>query len=136
MLGDVAAGRETGVCPHCGLDGAFFWDVGRTNDAQAQIEIMGLSEKKIKGATVNLTALRTALLSLSDVEELQIEVAKEDMSDPYSMDVLNLYLAPKSAQESNQDTLIREVQRITKNTTEITPRVFIIKFEELLEKAG
>jgi phenylacetate-coenzyme A ligase PaaK-like adenylate-forming protein len=136
MLGDVAAGRESGVCPHCGLDGSFFWDVGRTNDAQAQLEVMGLSEKKIKGATVNLTALRTALLSISNVEELQIEVAKEDMNDPYSMDVLNLYVAPRSAQESNQDTLILEIQRITKNTTEITPRVFIMQFEELLQKAG
>ena len=136
MLGDVASRQERGVCPHCGLDGPFFWDVGRTNDAQAQIEVMGLSEKKIKGATVNLTALRTALLSVSDVEELQIEVAKEDMSDPYSMDVLNLYVAPKRIQEINQDTLIQEVQRITKNTTEITPRVFIIELEALLRKAG
>jgi hypothetical protein len=58
------------------------------------------------------------------------------MNDPYSMDVLNLYLALKSSQEIGQESLVHEVQRITKNTTEITPNVFIVKFEKLLEKAG
>jgi phenylacetate-coenzyme A ligase PaaK-like adenylate-forming protein len=136
LLGDVASKHECGKCPICGLDGPLFWDVGRTNDAQAQIEIMGLSEKKIKGATVNLTALRTELLSLNHVEEVQIEVAKENMNDPYSMDVLNLYIAPKASLQSNQQDLILAAQTLTKNITEITPSVFIIGFEELMEKAG
>ncbi|MGY5854473.1 MAG: hypothetical protein RTU92_12970 [Candidatus Thorarchaeota archaeon] len=136
LLGDVASRHEHGKCPHCGMDGLFFWDIGRTNDAQAQIEVMGLSEKKIKGATVNLSALRTDLLCISEIEEVQIEVAKEDMSDPYSMDVLNLYVAPKGPLDANHDSLILEIQRITKNSTEVTPCVFIIGFEELLEKAG
>jgi hypothetical protein len=33
-------------------------------------------------------------------------------------------------------SLIREIQRITKSSTEITPTVSIIAFEELMEKAG
>ena len=136
LLGDVASRHEHGKCPHCGMDGLFFWDIGRTNDAQAQIEIMGLAEKKIKGATVNLSALRTDLLAINTIEEVQIEVAKEDMSDPYSMDVLNLYVAPKDTITGNNESLIKEIQRITKKTTEVTPGVFIIGFEELLEKAG
>ena len=136
LLGDVASRQERGKCPICGMDGPFFWDVGRTNDAEAQIQVMGLSEKKIKGATVNLTALRTDLLALAGIEELQIEVAKEDMNDPYSMDVLNLYVAPKAAINSDLASLIHEVASITKKSTEITPKVVIIAFEELLEKAG
>ena len=136
LLGDVASHQERGICPICGLDGPFFWDVGRTNDAEAQIEIMGLAEKKIKGATVNLTALRSDLISLPAVEELQIEVAKEDMSDPYSMDVLNLYIAPKGPVNADHSSLILELQQMTKKSTEVTPKVFIIGFEELVEKAG
>ena len=97
---------------------------------------MGISEKKIKGATVNLTALRTDLLALAGIEELQIEVAKEDTNDPYSMDVLNLYVSSKAAVNSDHTSLIHEVASITKKSTEITPKVVIIAFEELLEKAG
>jgi phenylacetate-coenzyme A ligase PaaK-like adenylate-forming protein len=136
LLGDVASKHERGKCPCCGLDGPFFWDIGRTNDAQAQLEVMGLAEKKIKGAAVNLTALRTDILALSGVEEAQIEVAKEDMNDPYSMDVLNLYVAPADTSRPNHDALILEIQKLTKNSTEITPSVFIYTFEEILEKAG
>jgi hypothetical protein len=97
---------------------------------------MGLAEKKIKGATVNLTALRADLLKLSEIEELQIEVAKEDMSDPYSMDALNLYVAPKDGPGGNHESLILEIQRLTKISTEVTPGVFIVSFEDLLERAG
>ncbi|MHA2024741.1 MAG: hypothetical protein ACW98U_02475 [Candidatus Thorarchaeota archaeon] len=136
LLGDVASHQERGKCPHCEFDGPFFWDIGRTNDAQAQIDIMGLSEKKIKGATVNLTALREVLLSISGIEEVQIEVAKEDMSDPYSMDVLNLYVAPRGSISGDFSALIQEIQKTTKTNTEVTPTVAIIGFEELVERAG
>ncbi len=136
LLGDVASRHENGRCPMCGMDGPFFWDIGRQNDAQAQIEIMGLSEKKVKGATVNLTALRSDLLQLGEVEEIQVEIAKEDMDDPYSMDVLNVYVAPTGSADANYDSLISEIKRITKNSTEVTPSVFIMPFEQLMEKAG
>lgn len=136
LLGDVASRHENGKCPVCGMDGPFFWDIGRQNDVQTQIEVMGIAEKKIKGATVNLTALREDLLHLSGIEELQVEVAKEDMSDPYSMDVLNLYVAPKGDVSANYDSLVSEIQRITKQATEVSPRVIILPFEKLMEKAG
>ena len=136
LLGDVASRQERGKCPVCGLDGPFFWEIGRTNDAETQLEIMGLSEKKIKGATVNLTALRADLLALSEIEELQIEVAKEDMSDPYSMDVLNLFVAPKGPITADYSTLIAEIVKMTKKSTEVTPTVTMLAFEKLLEKAG
>ncbi|NWF96713.1 MAG: hypothetical protein HXY34_11285 [Candidatus Thorarchaeota archaeon] len=136
LLGDIASRHENGKCPVCGLDGPFFWDIGRQNDSEAQIEVMGLTEKKIKGATVNLTALREDLLRLSEIEELQVEIAKEDMSDPYSMDILNLYVAPRGPVNADYTSLTHEIVRITKNATEVTPRVFMIAFEELMEKAG
>ncbi len=136
LLGDIASKHESGRCPVCGIDGPFFWDVGRQNDVQAQIEIMGMAEKKIKGATVNLTALRTDLLGFPEIEEVQIEIAKEDMDDPYSMDVLNLYVAPKASVHPPHDDLIMRLQRVTKDSTEITPSVLIVSFEELLDRAG
>ncbi len=136
LLGDVVSKHERGKCPVCGMDGPFFWDIGRTNDAEAQIQVMGISEKKIKGATVNLSALRSDILSLPQVDELQIEVAKEDMNDPYSMDVLNLYVAPRGSPSEDHTELIAEIKRITKVSTEVTPNVFIMSFETLMEKAG
>ncbi len=136
LLGDVAASHENGKCPICGIDGPFFWDIGRQNDTQAQIEVMGLSEKKIKGATVNLTALRSDLLQIGGVEEVQVEIAKEDMSDPYSMDVLNLYIALRNPMASDQNAVIQQIVKVTKTATEVTPRVAIMGFEELMEKAG
>ncbi len=136
LLGDVASHQERGKCPVCGLDGPFFWEVGRTNDAEAQLDIMGLSEKKIKGATVNLTALRADLLALPEIEELQIEIAKENMSDPFSMDVLNLYVAPKGPVTNGNLLFIDRIKSLTKRSTEITPNITILAFEELLERAG
>jgi hypothetical protein len=76
------------------------------------------------------------LLSISQVEEVQIEVAKEDMSDPYSMDVLNLYVAPRGEVTADYSSLIREIQQMTKTNTEVSPGVTIIGFEELVERAG
>ncbi|MFW9953151.1 MAG: hypothetical protein ACFFD3_01265 [Candidatus Thorarchaeota archaeon] len=136
LLGDVASHQERGKCPVCGIDGPFFWDIGRTNDAETQLEVMGLSEKKIKGSTVNLTALRADLLALSEIEEVQIEVAKEDMNDPYSMDVLNLYVAPRGPINADYSTLIQEIIRLAKKGTEVTPSVTLLQFEELMDKAG
>jgi phenylacetate-coenzyme A ligase PaaK-like adenylate-forming protein len=136
LLGDVASHQERGKCPVCGMDGPFFWDIGRTNDTEAQIDIMGLAEKKIKGATVNLTALRSTLLAVAEVEEVQIEVAKEDMSDPYSMDTLNLYVAPKGPVDGDYSSLVAQLKKMTKTNTEVTPNVTILGFEELVDKAG
>ncbi len=136
LLGDVVSKHEKGKCPLCGMDGPFFWDIGRTNDAEAQLQVMGISEKKIKGATVNLTALRSDLLALDQIEELQIEVSKEDPNDPYSMDVLNLYVAPRGPLNADHSDLIAEIKRITKVSTEVTPNVFFLSFESLLERAG
>jgi len=136
LLGDIASRHESGKCPVCGMDGPFFWDIGRENDAEAQIEVMGLAEKKVKGATVNLTALREDLLKVAEIEEIQVEVAKEDMKDPFSMDTLNLYVAAKGPVRSNYASLVDELKKVTKNATEVTPKVFVLSFEELMEKAG
>ena len=83
-----------------------------------------------------LTALREVLLAISGIEEIQIEVAKEDMSDPYSMDVLNLYVAPRGPVSGDYNSLILEIEKTTKTNTEVTPGVTIIGFEELVERAG
>ncbi|TFF91060.1 hypothetical protein EU545_05815 [Candidatus Thorarchaeota archaeon] len=73
---------------------------------------------------------------MGEVEEVQVEIAKENMDDPYSMDVLNVYVAPHGSPDANYGTLISEIKRITKNSTEVTPKVFIMPFEKLMEKAG
>jgi hypothetical protein len=45
-------------------------------------------------------------------------------------------VAPKEKEQVNEQALISEIQTVTKNSTEVTPRVFVLPFEELMEKAG
>jgi hypothetical protein len=58
------------------------------------------------------------------------------MNNPYSMDILNLHVAPKAAVNLYHTSLIHEVVSITKKSTKIAPKVIIIASEQLLEKAG
>jgi phenylacetate-coenzyme A ligase PaaK-like adenylate-forming protein len=95
---------------------------------------MGIAEEKIKGATVNLTALRESLLAMNDVYEVQIIVSKTNPEDPYSMDVLSLNVVLKSGADKTQNQ--RAIQKLTKTETEITPVIHFMELEALLEQAG
>ena len=88
----------------------------------------------IKGATVNLTALRESLLAMRDVHEAQIIVSKSKPNDPYSMDVLSLNIVLKAGAKQTQAR--RTIQKLTKTETEITPKINFMDLETLLEQSG
>ncbi len=134
LMGDHVDKVTTGKCPHCGLDMPCFFNISRESEIGAQMQVMGIAEEKIKGATVNLTALRESLLAMSGVHEAQIIVSKSKPKDPYSMDVLSLNIVLKSGTKQTQAR--RSIQRLTKTETEITPIINFMDLETLLEKAG
>ncbi|MHA2426800.1 MAG: hypothetical protein ACXADB_02075 [Candidatus Hermodarchaeia archaeon] len=134
LMGDHVDKVTTGKCPHCGLEMPCFFNISRESEIGAQMQVMGIAEEKIKGATVNLTALRESLLALSAVHEAQLIVSKSKPDDPYSMDVLTLNIVLKGG--TNQTQAQRTIQKLTKTETEITPVIHFMDLDTLLEQAG
>ncbi len=134
LMGDHVDKVTTGKCPHCGLEMPCFSNISRESEISAQMQVMGIAEEKIKGATVNLTALRESLLAMNDIHEVQIVVSKSKPDDPYSMDVLSLNVVLKAG--TSQTTNQKVIQKLTKTETEITPVIHFMDLDTLLEQAG
>lgn len=134
LMGDHVDKVITGKCPHCGLEMPCFFNISRESEIDAQMQVMGIAEEKIKGATVNLTALRESLLAMKETDEVQIVVSKAKPDDPYSMDVLSLNVVLKAGSDKTKTQ--RVIQKLTKTETEITPVIHFMDLESLLEQAG
>ncbi|MFX0169258.1 MAG: hypothetical protein ACFE89_07880 [Candidatus Hodarchaeota archaeon] len=134
LMGDHVDKVTIGKCPHCGLEMPCFFNISRESEIGAQLRVMGIAEEKIKGATVNLTALRESLLAMNDVHETQIIVSKSNPKDPYSMDVLTLNVVLKPGADNTQNQ--RAIHKLTKTATEITPVIHIMDLDTFLEQAG
>ncbi len=134
LMGDHSDKVVYDKCEHCGLEMPCFFNISRESEYLSQMQVMGVAEKKIKGATVNLTALRESLLALNEVDEIQIVVSKTDPQDPYSMDVLSLNVVLHK--EADQTATKKVIQKITKAQTEITPKIHFMDLASLLEQAG
>jgi phenylacetate-coenzyme A ligase PaaK-like adenylate-forming protein len=134
LMGDHVDRVIADKCEHCGLEMPRFFNISRDSEIGAQMQVMGVSEQKIKGATVNLTALRESILGLPEVDEVQIVVSKSTPDDPYSTDVLSMNVVLRKGSEATATK--RNIQRITKAETEITPVVHFMDLETLLERAG
>lgn len=134
LMGDHCDEVIADKCEHCGMEMPRFFNISRESEIGAQMRIMGIAERKIKGATVNLTALREAILALPEVDEVQIVIGKENPEDAYSTDILTLNVVPRPG--SQTEKLGRNIVRLTKSQTEITPIVNFMDLETLLEQAG
>ena len=120
-LGDVA--RLTRArCPHCGALTERLLGMPRRID--------GLL--KIKGMLVNPQALVDAVAAETDVLEFQALVAKEDSSDPLSMDRLILKIVP--AGQAGAD-LSERLQRSVQKAIGVTPAVERIAADDPLISA-
>ncbi len=134
LMGDHVDKVTTGKCPFCGLDMPCFFNISRESEIGAQMQVMGIAEEKIKGANVNLTALRESLLGMREIHEVQIVVSKSKPDDPYSIDILTLNVVLKSG--ADQTTTQKAIQKVTKTETEITPAIRFMDLDTLLEQAG
>jgi hypothetical protein len=131
LLGDKAV-QLSGPCPVCGSRVERFVNPLRANELDTQLMVMGLVEQKIKGASVNLTDLRTQLMEMPEISELQIIVSKQDLSDAGSPDILKIHITPEGDISIGEDELIEKVKAKTKQLSEITPEVKLMDINELM----
>lgn len=131
LLGDKAV-RLSGPCPVCGSYVERFVNPIRANEVDAQLMVMGLVEQKVKGTSVNLTDLRSELMEIPEIGELQVVVSKEDMADPGSKDVLRIRMTTTEGMSVSKEELADKVKSRTKSLSEVTPDVEIVDTETLI----
>lgn len=131
LLGDKAV-QLPGACPVCGSYVERFVNPLRADELDTQLMVMGLVEQKIKGASVNLTDLRTTLMDTPEISELQVVVTKKDPNDPGSTDVLKLNVVPIKDLPISESELIEKIKSRTKAFAEITPEVELFDIDTLM----
>ena len=88
---------------------------------------------KIKGSFVNLNAFFPILMSQKDIEEWQVEIRKKN-NDPYEIDQLVVYVAPKK--NANFEKLRENLKNNIISETEVNPEIIKLELNELLKRLG
>lgn len=104
VLGDNAERVETTSCQSCGLSVQRFFNITRTKDIEAQLKLTGIVEEKIKGARLNLVAVREKVLG-AGAEECQIVVDGKKLVISFAGEKL----VAKKIQESLADLEVKPV---------------------------
>lgn len=121
LLGDIYSNIEKNKCNNCGLNVERILNVDRIKDVESQLRLTGIVEEKIKGARVNLSAIRERLLSLPFVEEVQILVKKTNKVDKLLINIVS---------KINKEITIKQTKEALKQE-EITPEIKIIKIDDI-----
>jgi len=118
----VSGGLITGTCNHCGLViprlGTPIWRAEKDTT-------------KIKGTRVDLVYLIDAVRGSEGVRTFQIVIGKANPTDPYSKDVLDIYVAPKGTESA--EMLTQNVKKSVQRELELTPDSVVIESAETLE---
>ncbi len=130
--GDLVKGGliHSEPCPHTGLT------VPRLSSTITRVS----SEKdvrltKVKGTFVNLDSLAHTLMGAKEIEEWALEIRKEN-EDPYGLDELTLYVAPRHGVSADEDLKNKLAERM-KVATEVRPnRVVFESLEVLSSRVG
>jgi len=88
---------------------------------------------KVKGSFINLNAFFPIMMSHKDIEEWQIEIKKKN-NDPYEIDELIVYVAPKK--KANFEKLRNDLKNKITAETEVTPAIVKTELKTLLQKLG
>ncbi len=103
-----------------------------SSEIERTSEIREINLTKIKGTLVNLNSFFD-LLQHKNIEEWQVEIKKKN-NDPYEIDELIIYVAPKKNADFSK--LKRELERILREELEVTPEIIRVDLKELLHKLG
>lgn len=126
--GDMTEGIEYEPCPHCGKT------VPRIKmDIQRNSEIKEFNLTKVKGELVNLNNFYPVMSGIKEIEEWQVEIKKKN-NDPYEIDEINLYLAPKQGEDFN--SVKAKVNKLLHDEIFISAEVIQKPLPELLEMLG
>lgn len=103
-----------------------------SSEIERSSEIKEFNLTKVKGTLVNLNAF-FEILNIKEIEEWQVEIKKKN-NDPYELDELVVYIAPKK----NIDfiKLKSKLKNLLKEKLEITPEIIKIDLNKLLNKLG
>lgn len=95
-------------------------------------EVREINLTKVKGTLVNLNSFFD-LLHHKNIEEWQVEIKKKN-NDPYEIDELVVYIAPKK--KIDFPKLKGELEKILREELEITPEIAKMDLKELLHRLG
>lgn len=112
LIGDVTSLSHE-QCPSC----------GRTSPRLLAPPRRTAGLMKIKGTLVDLNGLHEQLTNMQDVNEAQILVRREDSTDPYSADTLEIRIV---AHSTAGHRLSQVITALTNRTTMITPIVSVV----------
>lgn len=121
LVGDIVSLTHE-PCPHCGLGGdRVVPPIVRTKDLL-----------KVKGMLINPTVLLETLGAVPGIDEFQVVLARQDESDPYSMDEMIVRIASPRA---DQDALVSAVTEATQNAARIRPRIDLVEATDIYDPA-
>lgn len=120
LIGDQYEKISRDKCEHCGLKVERIYNVNRIKEITAQETLTGIVEEKVKGAKINLTAIRDGLLLLDFVKEVQLVVEKGGKQ------LLVRFASPLPPAKA----II--AMRKSLNTLEITPKIELVAMEKLV----
>lgn len=122
VLGDHYEKISRDTCPNCNLRTERIYEVNRIKDVEAQLKLTGIVEQKIKGAKINLSALRDRILTQNFIKEVQLIVDKSGKN-----------LLIKFASSLKEHATILKLQNILRDL-EVTPQFKYVELEELIPK--
>ncbi len=115
-------------CPNCGRT------VPRINaKIERKSDLKRFNLTKVKGTLINLNFFFPFLMGNKDIDEWQV-VIKKRRDDPYEVDELMLYIAPKK--KVDRAKLKFNLKHQIRDKMEVTPYIIITDREDLLEKLG
>jgi len=118
-MGDLGA-LDHSACPHC----------GRTSVRLSSKPVRTGDIIKIRGVLVNLGLLKEEFDRMPGLDEYQIVVTSQDLSDPFSMDELVVKLAPAAGQREQIGTqVLEDVARLTN----LRPRLDIVERDTIYD---
>ena len=126
--GDITKGIYYEKCPHCQRT---LPRIDASIERSSEYKEFRLA--KIKGSFVNLNVFFPIMMSNKDVEEWQIEIKKKN-NDPYEVDELIVYVAPKK--QANFKKLRRNLMNEIIEEAEVKPEIVKINLKELLNRLG
>lgn len=124
LVGDVYDHITSLPCKKCGLNVERIFDISRIKDTEAQLKLTGMVEAKVKGARINLVAIRDALLKLNEVAEAQIIARKAQ---------LIIRIAPKTTKQRTEHKVNESIRKLMLETT---PKIEYTTLEKLTSDKG
>ena len=89
---------------------------------------------KVKGTLIDMPSLENLIAGLKEIKEYQIIISKKNPNDKFSLDELIIKLSLKKRYERVKEKIVKKVEELVKDYYEITPKVKVKPFNELVEE--